>query len=53
MTGRDSYAIFLKTWNGFRPLGNEPRFQALIAQIGNDRAARLTARGQFEQSEIH
>ncbi len=26
--------IFLKTWNGFRPLANEPRFQALLAQVG-------------------
>jgi tetratricopeptide (TPR) repeat protein len=31
---RDSYAIFLKTWNTFAPLRPEPRFQALAAQIG-------------------
>ena len=31
---RESYAIFLKTWNTFAPLRQEPRFQALLAQIG-------------------
>jgi len=31
---RESYAIFLKTWNTFGPLKREPRFQALLAQIG-------------------
>jgi TolB-like protein/Tfp pilus assembly protein PilF len=33
---RESYAIFLKTWNTFAPLRQEPRFQALLAQIGLD-----------------
>jgi hypothetical protein len=31
---RDSYAIFLKTWNTFAALRQQPRFQALLAQIG-------------------
>jgi len=31
---RDSYAIFLKSWNTFAPLRQHPRFQALLAQIG-------------------
>jgi serine/threonine-protein kinase len=31
---RESYAIFLKTWNTFGPLKLEPRFQALLTQIG-------------------
>jgi tetratricopeptide (TPR) repeat protein len=31
---RDSYAIFLKTWNTFAPLRQQPRFQVLLAQIG-------------------
>jgi TolB-like protein/tetratricopeptide (TPR) repeat protein len=31
---RDSYAIFLKSWNTFAPLRQQPRFQALLAQIG-------------------
>jgi len=31
---RDSYAIFLKTWNTFAPLRPQPRFQALLGQIG-------------------
>ena len=31
---RESYVIFLKTWNTFGPLKREPRFQALLAQIG-------------------
>jgi tetratricopeptide (TPR) repeat protein len=33
---RDSYAIFLKTWNTFAPLRQQPRFQALLAQTGLD-----------------
>jgi adenylate cyclase len=31
---RDSYAIFLKSWNTFAPLRQHPRFQALLTQIG-------------------
>ena len=31
---RESYAIFLKTWNTFGPLKREPRFQTLLTQIG-------------------
>jgi hypothetical protein len=31
---RDSYAIFLKTWNTFAPLRQQPRFHALLSQIG-------------------
>jgi len=34
VTHRESYAIFLKTWNTFEPLRQEPRFKALVAQIG-------------------
>ena len=34
VTHRESYAIFLKTWNTFEPLRQEPRFNALVAQIG-------------------
>jgi tetratricopeptide (TPR) repeat protein len=30
----DSYGIFLRAWLSFRPLRDEPRFQALLAQIG-------------------
>ena len=33
---RDSYAIFVKTWNTFAPLREQLRFQALLAQIGLD-----------------
>jgi serine/threonine-protein kinase len=33
---RDSYAIFLKSWNTFAPLRPHPRFQALLPQIGLD-----------------
>jgi serine/threonine-protein kinase len=33
---RESYAIFLKTWNTFAPLRQQPRFQALLAQIERD-----------------
>jgi tetratricopeptide (TPR) repeat protein len=33
---RDSYAIFLKSWNTFAPLREQPRFRALLAQIGLD-----------------
>jgi len=31
---RDSYAIFLKSWNTFAPLRPQSRFRALLAQIG-------------------
>jgi hypothetical protein len=31
---RESYAVFLKTWNTFAPLRQLPRFHALLAQIG-------------------
>jgi len=31
---RESFAIFIKSWVPFRPLGTEPRFLALLAQIG-------------------
>jgi len=31
---RDSYAIFLKSWNTFALLRAHPRFQALLPQIG-------------------
>lgn len=34
VTNRESYAIFIKAWNTFAPLKNEPRFQAVIEQIG-------------------
>ena len=33
---RDTYAIFLKSWNTFAPLRQLPRFRALLAQIGLD-----------------
>jgi serine/threonine protein kinase/TolB-like protein/cytochrome c-type biogenesis protein CcmH/NrfG len=33
---RESYAIFLKAWNTFAPLRQQPRFRALVAQIGLD-----------------
>jgi tetratricopeptide (TPR) repeat protein len=31
---RESFAIFLSAWNTFAPLRPQPRFQALLAQIG-------------------
>jgi serine/threonine protein kinase/TolB-like protein/cytochrome c-type biogenesis protein CcmH/NrfG len=31
---RESFAIFLNAWNTFAPLRPQPRFQALLAQIG-------------------
>jgi len=31
---RESYAIFLNTWNTFAPFRRESRFQGLLAQIG-------------------
>jgi serine/threonine-protein kinase len=34
VTHRESFAIFLKSWNTFKSLRKEPRFQALLAQIG-------------------
>jgi len=36
---RDSYAIFLRSWNSFAPLRPLPRFQALLTQIGLETAA--------------
>jgi serine/threonine-protein kinase len=33
---RDSYAIFLKSWSTFAPLRSQPRFRALLPQIGLD-----------------
>lgn len=32
--GRESFAIFLRSWRTFAPLRSEPRFTSLLAQIG-------------------
>jgi TolB-like protein/Tfp pilus assembly protein PilF len=32
--GRESFAIFLKSWRSFAPLRAEPRFRSLLAQVG-------------------
>jgi tetratricopeptide (TPR) repeat protein len=32
--GRESFAIFLKSWRSFAPLLSEPRFRSLLAQVG-------------------
>jgi adenylate cyclase len=34
VTNRETYAIFIKAWNTFAPLRREPRFQAVLEQIG-------------------
>jgi adenylate cyclase len=34
VTTRETYCIFLKAWPSFRPLHGQPRFQALLAQLG-------------------
>jgi hypothetical protein len=32
--GRESFAIFLKSWRSFAPLLSESRFSSLLAQVG-------------------
>lgn len=33
---RDGYAVFINVWNTFARLRDQPRFQALVAQVGLD-----------------